>query len=67
MKGSKKNLSRGTAVYAKKSSTTSLQGFVQHLERASEIVRTWPTWKQTILGATSNQNADSMPPTSHRS
>ena len=24
--------------------------FVEHLERASETVRSWPVWKQTILG-----------------
>lgn len=24
--------------------------FVEHLERASETVRSWPIWKQTILG-----------------
>lgn len=24
--------------------------FVEHLDRASEIVRAWPVWKQTILG-----------------
>jgi hypothetical protein len=24
--------------------------FVQHLERASDTVRSWPLWKQTILG-----------------
>ena len=24
--------------------------FVKHLERASETVRSWPLWKQTILG-----------------
>ncbi len=24
--------------------------FVQHLERASETVRSWPAWKQTMLG-----------------
>jgi hypothetical protein len=24
--------------------------FVQHLERASGIVQSWPSWKRTILG-----------------
>jgi hypothetical protein len=24
--------------------------FVEHLERASRIVRRWPKWKQTVLG-----------------
>jgi hypothetical protein len=26
--------------------------FQKHLERASEVVRTWPVWKQTLLGGT---------------
>lgn len=25
--------------------------FEQHLEWASSVVRTWPKWKQTVLGA----------------
>ncbi len=29
--------------------------FVKHLERASSVVRTWPAWKQEILGGTSSQ------------
>jgi hypothetical protein len=24
--------------------------FVEHLERASQMVRTWPAWKQHVLG-----------------
>lgn len=26
--------------------------FVEHLERASREVQTWPAWKQELLGAT---------------
>lgn len=28
--------------------------FVEHLDRASRIVRTWPKWKQEILGGTAS-------------
>lgn len=28
--------------------------FVKHLEHASSVVRTWPAWKQEILGGTSS-------------
>jgi hypothetical protein len=24
--------------------------FVKHLENSSKIVRSWPTWKQSVLG-----------------
>lgn len=24
--------------------------FIKHLEKASEVVQTWPIWKQTVLG-----------------
>ena len=27
--------------------------FEQHLQRASETVRSWPNWKRSVLGATS--------------
>jgi hypothetical protein len=33
------------------------QQFVQHLEQASEIVRSWPLWKQAILGGVQNTRA----------
>jgi hypothetical protein len=26
------------------------QQFIKHLERASEIVKSWPQWKQGVLG-----------------
>lgn len=29
--------------------------FLKHLEHASSVVRTWPAWKQEILGGTSSQ------------
>ena len=29
--------------------------FIKHLEHASEVVRTWPEWKQEILGGTRSQ------------
>lgn len=28
--------------------------FVRHLEHASSVVRTWPTWAQEILGGTAS-------------
>lgn len=28
--------------------------FVKHLEQASSVVRTWPAWKQELLGGTSS-------------
>lgn len=31
-------------------SATDDQKFHEHLEWASEIVRTWPEWKQSVLG-----------------
>ncbi len=27
------------------------QRFVEHLEKATEIVRSWPQWKQALLGS----------------
>ena len=32
------------------SSTNDEQRFVEHLEQATEIVRSWPLWKQAVLG-----------------
>jgi hypothetical protein len=32
------------------SSANDQQRFIEHLERATEIVRSWPTWKQAVLG-----------------
>lgn len=31
-------------------STCEQQQFTEHLEQASQIVRSWPLWKQTVLG-----------------
>lgn len=31
-------------------STSEQQQFTEHLEQASQIVRSWPVWKQTVLG-----------------
>jgi hypothetical protein len=31
------------------------QRFVKHLEDASRVVQTWPTWKQEVLGGTAVQ------------
>lgn len=31
--------------------------FAMHLERASSVVRTWPAWKQELLGGTASQPA----------
>ena len=39
--------------------------FVKHLERSSEIVKSWPIWKQQLLGgtaATSSLLSSSTPP-----
>jgi len=30
---------------------TSQSNFLSGLDRASEIVSSWPTWKQTVLGS----------------
>jgi hypothetical protein len=32
------------------SSTNDQQRFVEHLEQATKIVRSWPLWKQAVLG-----------------
>lgn len=32
------------------SATGEQQKFTEHLEQASQIVRSWPAWKQTVLG-----------------
>jgi hypothetical protein len=37
------------------------EAFVRHLEQASETVRSWPHWKQTILGAPRSDAPSSQP------
>lgn len=39
-----------TKVHENKSSLPDDQPFVEHLEQASKIVRSWPVWKQRVLG-----------------
>ena len=34
------------------------EAFVRHLERASEIVSTWPEWKQNLLGRRTMNQVD---------
>jgi hypothetical protein len=34
----------------KSSPTVDQRHFVEHLERASMIVRSWPAWKRSVLG-----------------
>jgi hypothetical protein len=38
--------------------TASVGEFVQHLERAAAIVRTWPEWKQRLLGGDASPTND---------
>lgn len=33
------------------------QQFVEHLEQASQIVRSWPAWKQGVLGTPNNEES----------
>jgi len=41
--------------------------FIQHLEKSSEIVQTWPVWKQQLLGGTiKQQHSKTMPVTEHQ-
>lgn len=35
-----------------KNDETNSAAFIQHLEYASSIVKTWPIWKQQLLGGT---------------
>jgi hypothetical protein len=37
------------------SSVTSVEAFVKHMQKASEVVRTWPAWKQQVLGNRADQ------------
>ena len=41
---------QGSGVAAQTGSGTN-EAFVQHLKHASIVVKTWPVWKQQILGA----------------
>ena len=41
-----------SASKVKKSKESDKELFVQHLVRASRIVKSWPTWKQQLLGGT---------------
>ena len=37
--------------------------FLEHLQQASKIVKSWPVWKQTVLGAVqSTKSADKQGP-----
>ena len=36
--------------------------FVKHLEEASRTVRSWPEWKQNILGASRSDSTPSQSP-----
>lgn len=36
----------------RKSAIDEQQQFAAHLEKASQIVRSWPAWKRTVLGGT---------------
>jgi len=40
-------------------STGQRDAFVKHLEHASGVVQTWPTWKQQVLGGAAAQAAPS--------
>lgn len=31
--------------------------FIKHLERSSEIVKSWPAWKQQLLGGTAARSS----------
>ncbi len=33
-----------------------MDAFIKHLESASSVVRTWPKWKQEVLGGTATMN-----------
>ena len=35
--------------------------FAEYLERASETVRTWPLWKQTVLGSYQTSPTEMIP------
>jgi hypothetical protein len=38
----------------------SKDAFVKHLENASSVVRTWPAWKQELLGGKAFEGSDKM-------
>ena len=31
------------------------EAFIKHLEHASEVVRSWPAWKQRLLGGEAHE------------
>lgn len=33
--------------------------FIQHLEHASKVVKTWPAWKQELLGGKAGGSSES--------
>ncbi len=39
-------------IVSKENCEAEKQRFISHLERASEIVSSWPSWKQTVLNET---------------
>ena len=35
--------------------------FTQHLEKSSEIVKSWPAWKQSVLGGSVHNQSEPGP------
>lgn len=33
------------------------EGFIKHLEHASSVVKSWPKWKQEVLGGTASDTS----------
>jgi hypothetical protein len=42
----------------KKTPTDEQEQFCEHLDKATEIVRTWPAWKQGVLGVPTPSDPD---------
>ena len=54
-----------TKEYENESSTPDDRLFVEHLEQASRIVRSWPVWKQRVLGHIIDSDEKTCPDSEH--
>ena len=61
MPGDNREPQRPMEARENKPDATPAEGFLRHLEIASSIVRTWPAWKQEILGGTSTSAGANCP------
>ena len=53
MSNGKKQTMKTTAQTKKEADSTSGEVFIAHLKSASTVVRSWPAWKQKVLGGSS--------------